>query len=164
MTRGYVAIVDDDVFDEIAAFSWRVLESVDGQRYAHRSLLNCEGRGRNEYMHRRIAAAPRGMNVDHIDGNGLHNWRANLRLASVVQNGQNLKKHRDGSSRFKGVSWSNHLHKWTAQIQIDRVYTRLGAYVVEEEAARAYDAAARRHFGEFARVNFPLAGERSACG
>jgi AP2 domain len=60
-----------------------------------------------------------------------------------------------GTSRFKGVHWSEKDKRWIAQIRRDRKGTRLGWFIDEEAAARAYDAAARRLHGEFAVCNFP---------
>ena len=64
-----------------------------------------------------------------------------------------MKKTR-GKSRFKGVHWFKPLQKWRAQIIVNYRQITLGTFVVEEDAARAYDAAAHKHFGEFARPNF----------
>ena len=66
------------------------------------------------FMHRMIMNAPDGMSVDHIDGNGLNNQRANLRLVSRGQNRSNSIKRREAASTFKGVTPKD--MKWGAQI------------------------------------------------
>lgn len=164
LTKGYVAIVDAHRFAELNQFSWRVLESVDGQRYAMRNTLKHEGpRGGCIYMHRQILGVAKGVQVDHIDDWGLHNWEANLRLATNQSNQWNRKKDRDGASRFKGVSRYKHYDRWVAQIRIvPGKHGYLGLFATEEAAANAYDAVARAHFGARARVNFPRPGEQSA--
>jgi hypothetical protein len=100
-----------------------------------------------------------GRGADHRNGNGLDNRRLNLRpCPSASQQGANQSK-RTGkhSSQYKGVSWGrNH---WWVYITVDRKKIWVGGFETEEEAARAYDAAARKHFGEFASLNFPTKEE-----
>lgn len=93
--------------------------------------------------------------VDHIDGNRINNLIENLRAATNQENLRNMKSH-GGSSRFKGVSYRprNKNKKYEAQIMIDRKYLHLGSFVNEEEAAKAYDEAAVKYFGDFAKLNF----------
>jgi hypothetical protein len=102
-------------------------------------------------MHRLIMAAPDGIGVDHINGDGLDNRRANLRLASQRDNSANMAVRASSATGFKGVSWKRRNRKW--QAQIGRTY--LGIFASAEEAARAYDHAAREAWGEFAHLNFP---------
>lgn len=102
----------------------------------------------------------KGERVDHINHDKLDNRRENLRLATHQQNKWNVpkQKHRDGrqpTSQYKGVSLYKSNGKWTASIKAGERNIRLGYFLTEEEAARAYDAAAREHFGEFAYLNFP---------
>jgi hypothetical protein len=94
-------------------------------------------------------------NADHIDGNGLNNTRANLRLCSHSENirNQRLRVSDVKRSRFKGVTFYPDTGRWKAVIHHNKVRYSLGIFEIEEEAARAYDAAARERFGEFARTN-----------
>ena len=93
--------------------------------------------------------------TDHIDNNGLNNTRSNLRVCTITENHQNMRKGINCSSQFKGVSWDKRDKAWTAQIQIDKKQHYLGSFESEIDAARAYDKAALRMFASFACLNFP---------
>lgn len=107
------------------------------------------------YMHRLIMKAQNedSHHIDHIDGNGLNNRRCNLRLCSQSQNMMNQRKTR-GTSKYKGVHIDKRTSKWIANIKVNRKTIYLGTYKNEDDAAHAYDQAARKHFGKFARTNF----------
>ena len=94
--------------------------------------------------------------IDHQDGNGLNNRRHNLRVASQSQNMMNRRISKsNNTSGFKGIYLHKHSGLWHARIHLNYKSKSLGYYHEPEEAARAYDAAAREYFGEFARLNFP---------
>lgn len=102
----------------------------------------------------------RGEIPDHINHDKLDNRRENLRLCTQAENSRNSVKRtwRNGkqpTSRYKGVSLHRQSGKWRAQLYRERKLYCLGYYATEEQAARAYDAAAREHFDEFAYLNFP---------
>lgn len=112
---------------------------------------------------RAIMNAPDGMVVDHINGNPLDNRRANLRICTVKENNWNRRRRIGGSSGFKGVVRVG--TRWRAIIWPNGKQIYLGSFAEPEEAARAYDRAAREEYGEFACLNFPdpIAGDvRSA--
>lgn len=145
------AVVDDCDFDLLSRFSWRIVV-VDECKYATA--------GRGLLMHRvALGVDDKSILVDHKNGNGLDNQRANLRIASRRQNMMNRRKHRVGSSKYKGVYWSKTYRRWLATLRFSgRCYSKWCDS--EAEAAMMYDAFARKHFGEFACVNFPADGER----
>ena len=103
-------------------------------------------------MHQFIMRPPKGKVVDHIDGNGLNNRRANLRLCTPRQNRRNTRPRRK-TSAFLGVSRRG--SKYLARIKHDGRQLYLGLFDDEIEAARARDRKACELFGEFAWLNFP---------
>lgn len=111
---------------------------------------------RGQYLHRLILGAPKGQIVDHANGDKLDNRRSNLRFCTVAQNLVNSAPRRSGKrSAYKGVCWIASRNRWGAQIQVNGRRIGLGFHRDELAAARAYDAAALRYYGEFARPNFP---------
>lgn len=159
------ALVDDDVYEWAVKSRWLVMVAgTEAARvyYAFRwprrgEMVDCD----RVLLHREIMNAPRGVNVDHRNSDGLDDRRENLRLCSQSQNNMNRRKLR-GTSRYKGVSWSRANKKWQTHIKINRKSMALGHFADETDAARAYDAAAIRLFGDFARLNFPPPGQPSA--
>jgi hypothetical protein len=110
-------------------------------------------------MHRFILSAPKGIQVDHRDNDGLHNTRGNIRLCTCQQNQGNSRPTTCHTSIFKGVHWDKRDRIWQAKIHINRRSIYLGNFIKEIDAALAYDDAAREYFGEFARLNEHLIEE-----
>ena len=104
-------------------------------------------------MYREIVGAGSGQVVDHKDGDGLNNTRENLRVCSRSDNEHNRRIDTKNSSGFKGVYFNKPMKKWMARISINNKRMYLGCYDNKVDAARAYDKAAKKHFGEFARLN-----------
>lgn len=151
LTKGYSALVDDEDHDRLLSFGKWQASVTGGQVYAAHNMNR-----RRLYMHRVLMEGA--ALVDHINGDGLDNRRANLREATPVQNSRNMRPLTSAmSSEFKGVARQprSTVHPWRAYIRINGRASWLGVFATPEEAARAYDAAAREHFGEFARPNFP---------
>lgn len=154
LTQGQVAIVDDDVYESISRHCWQALW--DGNCfYAARRVATRKGERRVVMMHREIVNAPDNLNVDHKNGNGLDNRRANLRICTQAQNTHNRRKNKQSMSIYKGVCWMGKIGKWMARIMVDGESIYLGVFSEQIDAARAYDNAARIHYGEFAWLNFP---------
>ena len=90
--------------------------------------------------------------IDHRYFDYINN--AELRCATRLQQAQNRRKKRGKySSKFKGVRWRKDCGKWAAQINVNKRKISLGVYDSEIEAAKAYNHAAQKFFGEFACLN-----------
>jgi hypothetical protein len=98
---------------------------------------------------------PDGFTVDHADRNSLNNQLSNLRLATRSQQGHNQRLRSTNTSGYRGVTWDKQMGKWQARIMVNGKRIHLGFYADPKEAALAYDAAAKIHYGEFAVLNFP---------
>ena len=152
LTQGQVALVDDDMFEELNQFKWYARK--DRRTYYAERTERTDGKRICVQMHRMILKPQTGYDTDHIDGDGIHNWRDNLRYATPGQNAANLKKRSGTSSIFKGVYWNEREKKWRAMIGKDGIRFYLGGYENEIEAAHVYDNKAKELFKEFALTNF----------
>lgn len=152
LTKGKVAIVDDDMVEYLSQWTWRWVHggSDTSPGYAVHGFRR-NGKRVVVYMHRLIAEAPAGSEADHINRDSLDNRRANLRAATRKENMRN-RGYRRSRPGYKGTSASGRY--WRAQIMVDGKQILLGTYNRQIEAAMAYDAAAREYFGEFAALNF----------
>ncbi len=161
LTQGKVALVDSDCVDLVAGVKWRAVKYANSY-YAHRTVRK-NGDRWSQYMHRLIMGVddPK-IIVDHINGNGLDNRRENLRTCSKAENQWNQFTIRSGTSRFKGVWWHKGQRKWKAAIRVNGRRKHLGTFESEIEAALAYDQAAIKMFGEFAKPNLAIMADALA--
>ena len=154
LTRGMVALVDDEDYEQLAAKKWYALNcGGKGTHFYARHAWMKGGKWHQVLMHRLIIDAPNGMHVDHINGNGLDNRRCNLRLATQAQNVRNTQAPRTITG-FYGVRESLNRRGYRAYLPSDTERTELGWYRNAEDAARMYDAAAHLIGDEFHPRNF----------
>jgi hypothetical protein len=103
-------------------------------------------------IHKLIATAfipnPRGLTeINHIDGDKLNNAIYNLEWCTHAENVEHAHRTglRNGSSKYRGVSWNRHKNKWVAFTSERSVYTYVGQFDTEIEAARAYNSYVEKH-------------------
>lgn len=158
LSKGLLAVVDADDFEWLSRWRWHAVSGRGrpGLWYAARWAKKSEGGPRRYvWMHRVVAGIALGEFTDHIDGDGLNNTRANLRRATMSQNGRGARGWAPRkTSMYRGVSWSRTRNKWCAYATIDGKSVNLGRFESEELAAMAYDRAVNENYGEFATLNF----------
>jgi len=154
LTQGKVALVSDQDYEALKGYRWIARLSKTHEKYYAVRVIRSEGRQvKVRYMHREIMNAPRGTLVDHKDGHSLNNQRENLRYATPSQNNANARPRRNASSRYKGVSKYNRDGTWQAEISVNKDRILIGRFPTEDEAAQAYNEAAKKHYGDFAYLN-----------
>jgi hypothetical protein len=154
LTQDKVALVDDEDYERINQWKWQAMKV----KYKGGELWYAVRRTGHfphqtaVLMHREIVNATPDVDVDHRNGNGLHNTRENIRACTQSQNMANRGKTIRNTSGYKGVI--KRRSKWAAQLKKGKFYF-FKVFDTPEEAARAYDEKAKEQFGEFAALNFP---------
>lgn len=142
LTKGKVALVDDEDYVRLQLYNWHLL----GGKYAARYTPTG-----SRLMEKDVMEVMDNVMLDHKDMNPLNNQRTNLRVANKSRNSQNRGLQSNSTSGYKGVCASK--GKWQAHIKYHGQKVNLGTYVDKKEAAHAYNVAAKKFFGEFARLN-----------
>ena len=149
LTQGKFAIVDEEDFERVNQYNW-FADRFKHSWYAHRVFTE-NGIRKNVKMHRFILGES-DLYVDHKNGNGIHNYKSNLRFVSKNQNQYNRRIQDDCNSKYKGVAIKK--NRFQSRIMVNNKPINLGYFSDEIEAAKAYDNAAKKYFGEYARLNF----------
>lgn len=147
----YVIIIDLEDFNLYQLGSWTYSKQKDRISCIHRNNSKNNVYG-YRHLHRLIMKAGPGEIVDHINGNPLDNRKENLRITNSLGNCRNRRMNIGNKSGYKGV----HFHKngyWVSQIQDRGEKIHLGIFLDKKEAAKAYNEAALKYHGEFARIN-----------
>ena len=151
LTQGQVVLIDDEDYPLVGGHRWWA-QKVGHTFYAGTSVRKADGRRTTLQMHRLIMPPPDGLQVDHINGEGLDNRRANLRIASRAENQRNQRLHSNSTTGLKGVSRHKTSNTWQACIKVNRKTQHLGCFLTAEDAYAAYCAASVKYHGEFGRT------------
>lgn len=144
LREGFEATVDIADIPIVEGRSWRLLTTPTGHAYAYTRVPE----NSIVLMHRLLLGTPKGLQVDHVDGDGLNNRRVNIRNCTAAQNQANKAAERRSRIGIKGVSVKR--RKYRAKISPGGKTIALGYFDTPEEAAAAYQGAARVLWGEFA--------------
>ena len=148
LTRGRFALVDDEDFEELNKYKW----CMSAKGYAVRTSYTNDGKALVR-MHQAIMGIKAGHEIDHIFGNTLDNRKSQLRFVTPSQNCMNRKIRHTSKSGLKGIDWNKNSKKWRARITLNNKTISLGLFVDKNKARDAYDAAAIKYHGEFAKTN-----------
>ncbi len=151
LTKGFFAKVDDEDYERLSRFKWRVVIARKGTANPYAIRFN-KGTRRNIFMHHEVLNFSVKGKLDHKDGDSLNNQKNNLRPATSIENGRNrrLQKH---SAPYKGVALFKPTGKFQAYVCINKKPKHLGFFDTAEDAALVYDYHADLHYGEFALTN-----------
>lgn len=157
LTKGYIAIVDNEDYEALNKFKW----------YAHKSLNThyaCRKRRKDELgsawkknvhvsMHREIMKVSKNMDIDHIDHNGLNCQKSNMRIVNHMQNMWNIPRRKTSKTGYKGVSWDTQTSKWRAVITVNHKFISLGRFKELEDAIQSRKVAEKHYFGNYLNNN-----------
>jgi hypothetical protein len=149
LTQGKVTLIDDEDYEYLNQWKWH-LHDGHGAQYATRTIYRKGGKQRQINMHRLIMNTPNGMEVDHLDRNGLNNQKNNMRNCTRKENSRNRDP--KSASGYIGV-YCQGKSQIIARIYVNGKDIFLGSFKNKEDAARARDNAAKIYFGEFATIN-----------
>lgn len=151
LTKGFKVLVDDDDYEYLQFYKWRAhVIYYKGNRNKFKVYAQTRRNYQSISLHRLITKCPKGLLVDHIDGNTLNNQKSNLRICTYSQNLQNQVS---CVKRYKGTDYKPKDKRFNATIRVNKKNISLGYYKAEETAAYAYNVAALYYFKEFANLN-----------
>jgi hypothetical protein len=155
LSQGKYAIVDPDDYERIVKQKWYVSKR-GNTHYAIRGQWSPTLKKRLTIaMHREVIDVPDDLYVDHINHHGWDNRKANLRPATAADNARNARYPKiNTTSKYRGVWYNRQTRKWRATIVVNRKRKQIGYFRDEIDAAKAYDKAAKKYYGQFAILNF----------
>jgi len=158
LTQGKFAKVDDEDYDWLNQWKWLAHKSKCGKRFTAERNQRIKGERQKLYIMSRVILNTDDKNifVDHINHDSLDNRRCNLRTCTPMENSRNMSPKSNSSSKYLGVSFTKNRIKrpWRVSICVNKKRLFVKMCETELEAAKIYDEVAKKHFGEFANLNF----------
>lgn len=146
INQNQFVLLDDDDFEKFSKWSWQVNNSGYVRRTLKRRMFKLPQT--TIYLHRVMMEPPKGMVVDHINGDKLDNRRQNLRVVTQQQNQWNRHKtNRNNKSGYTGVTWAKYNKNWLARIKVNGKQMCLGSHYNIEDAVKARQEVERRYYG-----------------
>lgn len=145
----YECLIDTEVLERVSSYTWCAAGNPMGAVHSYWK----DGKYKSFAMHRLLTDAPKGLMVDHVNGNRFDNRKLNLRFATNQQNQQNIHKPARSSSGFRGVGWSKAREKWKVQVKYQGKSIHLGYFEDLEKAKRARLVWEKENFPYSNRLN-----------
>jgi hypothetical protein len=144
----HTVLVDNEDYPIVSKIKWTLKKHHHKKIYVHFGIDKT-----TITLHRMVMGFPKRRQIDHIDFNGLNNQKNNLRLCINEQNARHRRKPKNNTSGYKGVTTPKNSKKYKATIVFNYKSIYLGYFNTAIEAAKAYNTAALKYFGEFAKLN-----------
>jgi hypothetical protein len=154
LTKGKVAIVDDEDFEYLNQWKWHIKKSGNNY-YAIKHVKKSVGTPTKKILLHRflLNVYNSDLHIDHINNDSLDNRKINLRICTNSQNQMNRGKSCNNTSGYKGVTYHKRQNKFNAYITHNKKTVYLGSHLDPVDAAKAYNEAAIKFHGEFAKLN-----------
>lgn len=165
LTFDCLALVDDEDYESLQGHNWKLWRRHKKKKLYAGAYTTVDGKRKAIAMHAFIMNAKKGDIIDHVDGDGLNNTRANLRFCNQSGNSANRLMSSNNTSGYKGVAFHKRRksNQWEARTKLNKKQIHIGYFSNPEDAARAYDAKAIELFGEFAKTNESLGLLTTQC-
>jgi len=150
LTQNRVVLVDSDDFERLSKHKWYYHHT----GYAVRNFTDPLTKKRNTvFLHREVLGVKKGEYIDHINLDKLNCTKLNLRLTTYHLNNHNKNPQKNNTSGYRGVHLRKDSGKWRAYIVVNRLRHHLGSFIKREDAITAYNNAALKYYGEYAKLN-----------
>lgn len=152
LNQNKVALVDDEDYERISKYNWHAFSNKYTFYVSRHTWIG--GKRTTVKLHREVLRlSDKSVQVDHINRDGLDNRKENLRICTTGQNRANSRMQKNNKSGYRGVYKKG--NRWAAYVSNKPKRYHVGTFGTPEQAARAYDKVAKKHYGEFAQLNFP---------